>query len=45
MELLIAPATGLLARVYQPVIVHHCRLYWISLDLTDPEHFVSANCR
>ena len=44
MELLTAPATVLLARVYQPVIVHHYRLYWISLDLTDPEHFVSADC-
>jgi hypothetical protein len=44
MELLTAPATVLLARVYQPVIVHHYRLYWISLDLIDPEHFVSANC-
>ena len=43
MELLTAPATVLLARVYQPVIVLHYRLYWISLDLTDPEHFVSAN--
>ena len=43
MELLTAPATVLLARVYQPVIVLHYRLYWINLDLTDPEHLVSAN--
>ena len=44
MELLTAPASVLLARVYRPVIVHHYRLYWVSLDLTDREHFVSANC-
>ena len=29
MELLTAPATALLAGVYQPVIVLHYRLYWI----------------
>ncbi|MGP0002636.1 MAG: hypothetical protein ACLPKW_33560 [Acetobacteraceae bacterium] len=44
MELLTAPASVLLARVYRQVIVHHYRLYWVSLDLTDREHFVSANC-